>query len=424
MTKKKFLGFGLGPIQTGLMLYEAIQSGNFGSPEAGGAYTVVEIDPELVEAVRRNNNSLTINIAGREGVRRAILGGIRVLRPQDPADRRAIVEAIGEADEMATAVPSVAVYGAGGDCSIARLLAEGLNPARPQILYAAENHNHAAAILTAAIREHAPEGRLANFQALDTVIGKMSGVIQSPETIARLGLAPQVPGSVKAVLVEEFNRILVSRVRLAGVRRGLASFIEKDDLLPFEEAKLSHPGQPHALLGYMAWLKGYRQIAEARGDAALMALAERVFVGECGAALVDKYGSLGDPLFTPEGFRAYALDLLDRMTNPYLNDEVARVCRDPRRKLGWSDRIFGTMRLALEHEIVPQGMAQAAAAALHHLILSREPLQTACPTRPADLTPQHVHDIFSELWTGQPADALQGACLRLVWEARRKLMEP
>jgi hypothetical protein len=40
--KGNFVGFGLGPIQTGLFLYEAFRSGNFQT------YTVAEVDDSLV----------------------------------------------------------------------------------------------------------------------------------------------------------------------------------------------------------------------------------------------------------------------------------------------------------------------------------------------------------------------------------------
>ena len=52
------------------------------------------------------------------------------------------------------------------------------------------------------------------------------------------------------------------------------------------------------------------------------------------------------------------------MVNPWLRDAVARVIRDPRRKLAWNDRLIGTMRLALDAGITPYRFAQGAAAAL------------------------------------------------------------
>ena len=79
--------------------------------------------------------------------------------------------------------------------------------------------------------------------------------------------------------------------------------------------------------------------------------------------MIRKHGGK-DHLFTPEGYREYALDLLERMTNPHLLDSVERVGRDAHRKLGWDDRLVGTMRVALAQNVVPRRYAVGAAAAL------------------------------------------------------------
>ena len=68
----------------------------------------------------------------------------------------ALLAAIAEAEEIATAVPSVAFYVSEQPGSIHRLLAEGLcqkvERGGPRaVIYAAENHNHAAEILEAAV---------------------------------------------------------------------------------------------------------------------------------------------------------------------------------------------------------------------------------------------------------------------------------
>ena len=47
MGSKKFVGFGFGPIQSGLMLLEAMKSGNFDT------FTIVEVDPVLVTLIQQ-----------------------------------------------------------------------------------------------------------------------------------------------------------------------------------------------------------------------------------------------------------------------------------------------------------------------------------------------------------------------------------
>jgi len=400
MALKRFVGFGLGPIQSGLMLAEAARSGSFGS------YVVAEVDQELVDAVRTNGNRLTVNVARKDGLATETLADLIVLNPAVASDRNRLGEEISRADELATAVPSVDLYTAGGDNSIAALLAANVNPARPQLLYACENNNYAAEILLEQLRKRAPESRLAHLQILNTVIGKMSGVHRDPTVIRTLGLSPITPSLPRAVLVEEFNRILVSRVTLPGVRKGIDVFSEKDDLLPFEEAKLFGHNAIHALLGYLAWARGLVVMSDIRKHPDLYETGRRAFLDESGATLIRKHGHLGDQLFTPDGWRAYAEDLLERMTNPYLHDAVDRICRDPARKLAYGDRLVGTMRECLKQGVEPELLAAGAAAALRYLAAEDVGKGTAWS---GDMRAKLL-----ALWEKEPDDGVRERCLAAV----------
>ena len=156
-------------------------------------------------------------------------------------------------------------------------------------------------------------------------------------------------------------------------------FVEKPDLLPFEEAKLYGHNAVHALIGYLCSRKGLRFMSEAGNDTALMKLAREAFLDESGAALIARHQGL-DPLFTASGYQAYADDLLERMTNPYLRDRIERVIRDTPRKLSWDDRLIGTMRLALDAGVTPARFALGAAAALGTLPPGGAP-STASPSQ-------------------------------------------
>jgi len=170
-------------------------------------------------------------------------------------------------------------------------------------------------------------------------------------------------------LVEAFNRILISQVhfpRVAGeppFHRGIAAFVEKDDLLPFEEAKLYGHNATHALAAYLGALRGLARLADLRAHADLLTFVRTAFLEESGEALIRKHAGR-DRLFTPAGYREYVDDLLARMTNPHLQDSIERVGRDPQRKLGWDDRLVGTLRLALRQRVTPRRYAMGAAAAL------------------------------------------------------------
>ncbi len=362
---RTLVGFGFGPIQTGLFVYEAVQSGNF------RRIVIAEVARDIVEAVRADGGIFSINVAHADGVRSDALGPIEILDPADARDRETLVGALAAASEIATAVPSVRFYRSDGAGSIHRLIARGLERrTTPVLVYAAENHNEAAELLaTAVLEEVAPETLedvRTRVQFLNTVVSKMSGAVVDPQEIAERGVQPLSVGLTTAHLVEEFNHILVSRPRFPkGVtaRHGITVFEEKDDLLPFEEAKLYGHNAAHALAAYLAMPLGLTKLSELSTRPEIVRFVRDAFLQESGAALIRKYAGR-DALFTEEGYRAYVDDLLGRMLNPHLGDAVHRVARDPRRKLGWNDRLIGTMRLALERNIEPRRFAVGVAAAL------------------------------------------------------------
>jgi len=367
---RTFVGFGFGAIQSGLFLYEAFNSGKF------HRLVVVEVMPEVVRVVRQEGGFFCVNIAHRDRVESACVGPVEIYNPAMETDRQDILAAIVEAEEIATAVPSVAFYVSDKPGSIHRLLADGLcqkvNLNGPRaVIYAAENHNRAAEILDAAVMGVIPLEQRSAVRArvrfLNTVIGKMSQVVVDPDEVQAGNLTPITPGYPPAFLVEAFNRILISKVQFPALfERGISVLQEKDDLLPFEEAKLYGHNATHALLGYLGALLGAQRIADLQEKPGMLSFARAAFIDESGAALIRKHAGL-DPLFTPDGYREFADDLLERMTNPFLVDMIERVTRDTERKLGWNDRLVGTMRMVLKQRITPRRYGLGAAAALARL---------------------------------------------------------
>ncbi len=417
--KRVFVGFGFGPIQSGLFVSEAYRSGKF------DRIVVAEIDAELVAALRAGNGCYHVNIAGRDVLQTEEIRNVCFLNPTNDKDRRELIEALSEATEIVTSLPSVKFYTAGGENSPAGLIAKGLmsNPEGQTIIYTAENNNHAAEVLDEKIAEFVnqdPKGKEINLshrvQTLNTVIGKMSQVVHGKEMIDSLKLKPMTDGIDRAFLVEAFNRILVTRCRLDGFKPGIKVFLEKDDLLPFEYAKLYGHNAIHALLAYLARLRNLSQMSQLLQHADLIAVGREAFINESGGALVKKYANLGDPLFTEDGYRDYAEDLLTRMTNPYLNDAVARAARDPLRKLGPDDRIFGTMCLALEEGIEPLSMATGALAGLDVLISDpgEYGLSEQQPASWKDLTKDDIYELLKWLWKDKHSKHLDSVSRLLV----------
>ncbi len=392
MVDHVFTGFGFGPIQAGLFVSEAFSSGNF------RRIVIAEIVDELVEAVRANGGSYYVNVAATDGVKVMQVDNVELINPK--TDREKLVAVLGESTEIVTSLPSVDFYSAGGDNSVAALISQGLSAssAKGSIIYAAENNNHAAEVLCEVVKP----GDNKNVQFLNTVIGKMSRVVTDAAEIAELKLKPIAPGIDRAFLVEEFNKILVTKCALAGFSPGIEVFIEKQDLLPFEEAKLYGHNAIHALLAYLGIAKRYEKMTDMKDDSALMTIARNAFLNESGGALIKKNAHLNDELFTRAGFKEYTDDLLERMTNPYLQDTTDRAGRDPVRKLGIGDRIFGTMNLAIDQGIEPANMACAAAAGVRYLLNNTQEYNVPENLSGIDVqrpSADNIRDILLWLWS-------------------------
>ena len=333
-----FVGIGLGPIQTGIFLAGAAKGGF-------DRIVIAEVNDKLRAAVNAAG-SVTVNIAAKDRVYAETYKNVEVYNPNDPEEVKKLIQAAAEASELATALPSVKFY-----AYCAPWLREGfaLQPERTRFFYTAENNNHAAEELEKAMGTKFP-----NTFYLNTVIGKMSGIV--PASAERPGLAP---AAENGHLVEEFCTIYISKCPGIGNRKVQSLFV-KDDLFPFEDAKLYGHNATHFLLATLGKAKGCTTMDEVRAFPELIEIARQAFSNESGAALIKKYGHLNDELFTEAGFKAYVDNLLVRMTNPFLKDAIDRITRDPERKLSWDDRVIGTMRLALSQGIEPVNFAAGA----------------------------------------------------------------
>ena len=130
-----------------------------------------------------------------------------------------------------------------------------------------------------------------------------------------------------------------------------------DNLSAYIERKLFTVNTGHASIAYLAYQKGIKDIAEAMRDTNIVEMARRVWK-ETGTLLIDKYN------FDPEVHWKYVETAEKRFANPYLSDEVTRVARGPKRKLGAKDRLVSPATQLLERGKTPEALAAVIAAAL------------------------------------------------------------
>ena len=358
-----FVGFGFGAIQGGLFLPEASSSHFF------SRLVVAEIDPKTVEQVRKHKGTYFCNIAESDRVRVIKIEGVEIYNPMVLEDRVKLVRAIAEAQEICTALPSFTLYDAGED-SVAKIICEGLkikmesHELPSAVIYAAENDSRAASRLRMACQKYLPNLSEEKVVFSETVIAKMCSVVIDPIRIDAEELIPIVEEFPKAFLVEAFNQILIEEKQPHGFIRGLKKFHTKEDLDPFAISKFLGHNAIHALLGYLAKQQGIAYMHEAGKQKDLMDMVRSAFINEAGAGLCKEFSQVSDPLFSEVGFCDYVDDALLRMVNPYLRDPVDRVTRDPVRKLGWEDRLIGSMKLACRAGVEPKILAKGAALAL------------------------------------------------------------
>ncbi len=133
--------------------------------------------------------------------------------------------------------------------------------------------------------------------------------------------------------------------------------IKKAELDMHWLCKLFIHNTPHAIVGYLGWLKGCQYVHEAMEDPDISEVVE-------GAILEITESVIGAGFATREFAEMYKAKELKRFRNQLLYDTIIRVAREPLRKMGKDNRLILGMRIALFQQIVPKYTAIGAKAAL------------------------------------------------------------
>lgn len=169
--------------------------------------------------------------------------------------------------------------------------------------------------------------------------------------------AEQRAEDLLAVWVEPYCELPVDARGFRGALPPLKYLKPTSNFGAYVERKLFVHNLTHAATAYLGYRRGYEYIYQSIRDAWVRACVEAAGRETC-AALVKKYDMSADDL------EAHLQDLIQRYHNRALADQVARVGRDPVRKLGPDDRLIGAMGLCRGFGIAPDSVAVAAAAAI------------------------------------------------------------
>ena len=159
------------------------------------------------------------------------------------------------------------------------------------------------------------------------------------------------------VAVEEFYEWNIDRTQLLAELPAVPGMHLTDDLLSHIERKLYTLNTGHCSTAYFGARKGYTFIYQALDDAAVLGEVRGV-MKESSDALIRKFSL--DPAVQYD----YIEQILRRFRNPFLKDTVARVGRDPLRKLSAPLYFAYPLEMAAGFGLPVTHLSRAAAAAL------------------------------------------------------------
>ena len=88
MKEHVIVGFGFGPIQSGLFAKEAFEGGNF------RRIVIADIDARMVDSVRADKGTYYVNVAKSDGIEILKIDGVEMVNPAVPQDRKVLLDAI------------------------------------------------------------------------------------------------------------------------------------------------------------------------------------------------------------------------------------------------------------------------------------------------------------------------------------------
>ena len=273
----------------------------------------------LIEALQKTEK-YTVTEIGPDGEHTFEIHHYRAINSKHNESQ--VVDEISTADIVTCAVgPKVLKF-------IAPVIAKGLNCRKkkePAIVIACENAIMATDTLKGFITETLDDdakthiddrARFANC-AIDRIVPN------------------QEPDAGMNVKIEKFHEWCVETKSFAGLTKpDIRGVHYVDDLSPYIERKLFTVNTSHATAAYYGYNRGKKYVHEAMADPAI-GQAVRACLRETANLIVKKHGiDSGEQ-------NEYVEKIVQRISNPALQDVVERVGRAPLRKLGRKERFVG-----------------------------------------------------------------------------------
>ncbi len=297
---------------------------------------------DIIESINRHHG-YTVVTKGK--VEAAIeVSGVRAVN----VAHREFVEEVAHADQVYTSVRPDNLPSISGILAQAILHRVRSGEARPLDVFCCENLKNAGSQLERLIFTYVP---FQNAQQIQDRISFNAAVSD------RIVSGQETDPSGKLIFTADaVGDILFDTLHIKGDFPVMPPLKGIDNFPACIEEKLYILNCGHALAAYMGYKRGYKYIHEAMDDEEI----NRSVVGamlEAQQALQCKYGRT----FHYAGF---INEILASFSNAKLMDTIARVGRDPIRKLQADDRLVGPAKLAYRYNLKPTFLIQGCAAAL------------------------------------------------------------
>ena len=335
---------------------KAIQygAGNIGRGFIGQLYHLsgyevafIDVMPVVLETLN-TDHKYPINIVSDKAKEEMWIDNVRAI---DGKDVDAIAEEIATCDIMSTAI-GVRILP-----FIIPNIAKGIkrrweiNPDKPLNIIICENLIGADEFIREKMKTEFSEEEYKKF--LDTV-----GLVEA--SIGRMVPAPSEEDKAKHPLIVNVEPYCELPVDKAAFKGEIPNIVNLKPFAPFEffiKRKLFVHNMSHATCAYLGKLMGYTYTYESMANSDIKLICKWA-LDESIVALSKQYGYPLNDLVD------HANELLFRFANHRLGDTVARVGKDPIRKLGENDRLVGTLHSCKNNGINPVFVSLGIAAGL------------------------------------------------------------
>lgn len=208
------------------------------------------------------------------------------------------------------------------------------------------------------------------------------------------------------VNVQDYWELPVDRSKILGDPIPVVGIQYIEGFSGFLERKFYTYNAANGTAAYLGYLRGHRYIFEAANDPLILAALQGVYA-ETGAALVSKHK------ITTELQNELIGSSLRKLKDRNIVDYIERNARDPIRKLGPTDRLVGSARLAMNFGTEPRHLARSIAAAIHY----DEPSDPSAQELQVMLS-QGIDVVLTKVCQIEPNDPLSGMIKCAVNELR------